>query len=105
MKEPTEFEQKVYDVTTRISPGRVATYGQIAQALGQPGAARAVGNALNKNPFAPRVPCHRVVKSTGELGGFASGCTKKEDLLKREGVEIKNGRVVDFERKLTGRLL
>ncbi len=100
MKKPSEFEQRVYDVTTRIPLGRVTTYGQIAKALGKPGAARAVGNALNKNPFAPKVPCHRVVKGTGGIGGFASSCVKKQTLLKREGVEIEKGRVVDFGRRL-----
>lgn len=62
------------------------TYAEVAQAIGKPRAARAVGNALNKNPFAPRVPCHRVIRSDGTLGGFASGTAAKRALLRREGV-------------------
>jgi O-6-methylguanine DNA methyltransferase len=87
----TQFTAAVYRATRRIPRGRVATYGAIARAIGQPRAARAVGNALNKNPFAPRVPCHRVVRSDGTLGGFAHGSAKKCLLLEREGVRIRNG--------------
>ncbi|HWA64450.1 MAG TPA: MGMT family protein, partial [Candidatus Paceibacterota bacterium] len=58
---------------------------QVAAAIGRPRAARAVGNALNKNPFAPEVPCHRVIRSDGSTGGFAFGRKKKIQLLKKEG--------------------
>lgn len=72
----------------------MATYAQIAKALGSPKSARAVGNALNKNPFpGERVPCHRVVRSDGTVGGFMSGTGKKIALLRREGVEMKNGKI------------
>ena len=89
----TLFEEKVYSAAQKIPKGRVATYKSIAKAVGRRGATRAVGNALNKNPFAPRVPCHRVVKSDGTIGGFASGSREKIKLLKKEGVEIKNGKI------------
>ena len=82
------FAKKVYQYTTKIPRGRVTTYQAIASALGQPGAGRAVGNALNKNPYAPKVPCHRVIRSNGEVGGFASGTTNKKVLLKKEGIKI-----------------
>ena len=65
------FSQKVWQLTAQIPSGRVSTYGQLALALGQPKASRAVGNALNKNPKAPQVPCHRVVRVGGQLGGYA----------------------------------
>ncbi len=87
------FAEKVYRAARRIPRGRVGTYKSIARAIGSPNAARAVGNALNKNPFAPKVPCHRVVKSDGSVGGFASGARKKIKILQREGIEIKNGRI------------
>lgn len=61
---------------------------------------RAVGQAMNKNPYAPRVPCHRVVSSDGGIGGFAIGVDKKIAILKKEGVLVKNNRIVDFENKL-----
>jgi alkylated DNA nucleotide flippase Atl1 len=54
---------------------------------------------VGKNPFAPKIPCHRVVKSDGKLGGYAGGIAEKIRLLKLEGVEAENGRVVDFESK------
>lgn len=81
----TPFQKKVYDYVRTIPEGKTATYKQVAAAIGKPKAYRAVGNALNKNPFAPEVPCHRVVRSDGEVGGFASGAAKKIKLLKKEG--------------------
>jgi len=90
------FDQKCYQQLKRIPRGKVTTYADIAHSLGSE-AYRAVGNAMNRNPFAPRVPCHRVVKSNGEIGGYAGGTRKKIALLKKEGLEIKQGKVVDFE--------
>jgi O-6-methylguanine DNA methyltransferase len=88
----------------RIPKGRVTTYGMIAKRLNTK-AYRAIGNACRKNPYAPRVPCHRVVRSDGTVGGFGgktSGKTveKKIQLLREENVEIRNGRIIDFERVL-----
>lgn len=89
------FPQQVYALTRRIPKGKVATYLNIAKKIGRAGAARAVGNALNKNPYAPQVPCHRVVRSNREVGGFASGPAKKIRLLQAEGVKIVKGRIAD----------
>jgi len=86
------FNQKVWAMTARIPRGKVATYGDIARALGTQ-AYRAVGNALNKNPYAPAVPCHRVVGSTGALTGFAGGIAKKQRLLRGEGLSIEEDQV------------
>ena len=80
----TEFERKVYAATRRIPPGEVRTYGDIARAIGRPGASRAVGNALGKNPACIVIPCHRVVASNG-LGGFTGGLAWKRKLLRLEG--------------------
>ncbi len=87
-----------------IPKGKVTTYGLIAKKLNTR-AYRAVGNACRNNPYAPRVPCHRVVRSEGSVGGFGgktSGKTveKKIRMLRREGVEIRNGKIVDFEKAL-----
>ena len=92
MKMPTKFQNKVYKLCKKIPKGKVTTYKIIAEKLGTK-AYRAVGNALNKNPYAPKVPCHRVVNTDGGLGGFAKGVNKKIKLLKNEGVEIKNKKV------------
>ncbi|HEX2971257.1 MAG TPA: MGMT family protein [Tepidisphaeraceae bacterium] len=82
------FNQKVWALTARIPRGRVVTYADIAHKLGTK-AYRAVGNALNCNPYAPAVPCHRVVGSDGSLTGFACGVEKKRELLMEEGVVVK----------------
>ena len=88
----TEFQQKVYDFVKTIPKGKTATYKEVAIAIGKPLAYRAVGNALNKNPFPfdklrtsrSFVPCHRVIRSDGQIGGFASGTPKKVKLLSAE---------------------
>ena len=96
-KKITKFEQEVYEACSRIPLGRVSTYKDIAVYIKRPGSARAVGNALNRNPYAPKVPCHRVVKSDGSLGGFALGSLKKELLLSQEGLKIWKGKIRDFK--------
>jgi methylated-DNA-[protein]-cysteine S-methyltransferase len=65
--------------------------------IGRPNAHRAVGSAMNKNPFAPTVPCHRVVKSNGELGGFADEINIKIKRLQKEGVRVSNNKIVNFQ--------
>ena len=94
------FTRKVHAAAARISKGRVSTYALIAKAIGKPKAARAVGNALNKSPGMPKCPCHRVVKSDGTVGGFASGPAAKKKLLSKEGIRFRGGKVEDFEGKL-----
>lgn len=89
---PTLFEEKVYDVLMKVPKGKVTTYKALANAVGSKGY-RAVGQAMNKNPYAPSVPCHRVIASDGTLGGFASGVSKKIRMLKKEGIEIIGGRI------------
>ncbi len=90
---PTKFEQQVYEICKTIPKGKVTTYKAIAHKLRTKGY-RAVGNALNRNPYAPAVPCHRVVNAKGHLHGYAHGLTKKAELLKNEGVKIKNNIVI-----------
>lgn len=80
----TLFQQKVCNFVKTIPKGKTVTYKEVAVAIGHPKAYRAVGNALNKNPFAPTVPCHRVIRSDGQIGGFASGTQKKVKLLRAE---------------------
>lgn len=94
------FADRVYKVCKRIPKGNVSTYGAIAKAVNS--SPRAVGQALRCNPYAPVVPCHRVVKSDGSIGGFSGATTgpnvrKKVNLLKSEGVSVKDGKVVNFE--------
>lgn len=90
-----EFYRRVWRETARIPKGKVKTYGQLAVEIAARGAARAVGTALGKNPFPLIIPCHRVIRVNGELGGFSGGgITVKKRLLEREGVLIDHrGRV------------
>ncbi|MDI6916590.1 MAG: MGMT family protein, partial [Thermoplasmatales archaeon] len=85
--------QAVYDMVSQIPSRKVSTYGEIAKALGDVRAARAVGRILNSNPKLVEVPCHRVVHSNGDVGGYRGGVKKKIELLKEEGVEVRDGKV------------
>lgn len=86
IKSYSPFCQKVWLACARIPRGSVMTYKQLAAAIGHPGAARAVGTALSRNPCAPRIPCHRVIASDGSLGGYSGpgGLRRKKELLERE---------------------
>lgn len=87
------FTEKAWAICTRVPEGKVTTYGAIAKKLGRPHGARAVGQAMNRNPYAPDVPCHRVVGADGKLTGYAGGLPKKKRILKAEGVRIVGDRV------------
>ncbi len=97
-REPTPFEQQVYEATRRIPKGKVSTYKLLAAEIGC-GSNRAVGQALKRNPFAPKVPCHRVVRTDLTLGGFygqteGSEILRKKKMLLQEGVDLDGrGRV------------
>lgn len=98
------FYERVWSLMKRIPRGRVTTYKELAKALNSK-AYRAVGNACHNNPYAPVVPCHRVIKNTGEVGGFSGKTSgknvrKKIALLKKEGVQVQNGKIVGFEKVL-----
>ncbi len=80
----TPFQQRVYAVVRRIPKGEVRSYQWVARQLGNPRAARAVGQALAHNPWPVRVPCHRVIRTDGSLGGYAWGLAKKRRLLAKE---------------------
>ena len=86
----TKFQKKVWGYLKTIRKGTVKTYKQVAIAINRPKSARAVANALGKNPFAPKIPCHRVIRSDGSLGGYSGkgGVKTKKLLLKREGVIV-----------------
>lgn len=84
----SEFQQRVLLAEHKIPRGRVSTYGRIAKSLGIPRGARAVGNALARNPFPIVIPCHRAVKADGQPGGYQGGPKMKQALLEMEGVEI-----------------
>jgi len=90
----------VYSLAKQIPRGKVTSYGELAAAVGQPEAARAIGSIMHVNPYAPVVPCHRVVHKDGRIGGFGDkrGVARKIELLAVEGVHVEGGRVMDFKR-------
>jgi methylated-DNA-[protein]-cysteine S-methyltransferase len=100
----TTLANKAYQLLRKVPSGRVTTYKALAQALGTK-AYRAIGQAMRHNPYAPEVPCHRVVASNGTIGGFmgklgGDEIDKKVELLRNEGVEIVNYRIRDFDKLL-----
>ena len=91
------FQEQVLNLTKQIPEGRISTYGEIAEALGDIRAARAVGNALNKNLKLREIPCHRVVMSNGSIGGYSRGVKEKIKLLEKEEINIKNNKILNFK--------
>jgi methylated-DNA-[protein]-cysteine S-methyltransferase len=91
------LSEEVYSLVSKIPRGGVATYGDIASALGNPKAARAIGAILRANPNPIVVPCHRVVHHDGKVGGYAYGVEAKKDLLKKEGMIIHNNILQDLD--------
>lgn len=91
------FNERCYELLKLIPAGKVTTYKAIAKALDTK-AYQAVGNAMASNPTPIIVPCHRVVKTNGELGEFALGVPKKITLLKNEGITVSNNKIVDFQK-------
>ena len=100
-----EFNEKCYSILKKVPKGKVTTYREIAKAL-KTRAYQAVGNAMKNNPYAPtKVPCHRVVKSDGSIGGFRGEKTGKAiqdkiNMLKKEGIKFKGNKIKDFEKRL-----
>jgi methylated-DNA-[protein]-cysteine S-methyltransferase len=89
----SEFQARVLKLVAMVPKGKVTTYKELARAMGRPRAYRAVANALARNPFPIKIPCHRVVRSNGEVGGYRLGVRRKINLLIWEGIEVENGRV------------
>ncbi len=80
--------------------GKITTYGELAKAVGMRNGQRAVGRIMNKNPYPVIIPCHRVIKSDGKVGGYAYGEEIKSNLLTKEGIKIKNGKILDLENRI-----
>jgi len=93
------FSKKVLELTKKIPNGKLTTYKIIAKKL-KTKAYRAVGNALNKNTQPIIIPCHRVVKTTGEIGGYSKGIKNKIKLLEKEGIKIRDNKIENFEKVL-----
>lgn len=94
------LEQKIYKKLLKVPKGQITTYGELARAVGLKNGQRVVGKIMNKNPYPVIIPCHRVVMSTGKIGGYAYGAHIKTKLLNDEGIEIKNGKIIDLVNKI-----
>ncbi len=96
MRTASKFAENCYELLKKIPKGKVTTYKILAEMSSTKGY-RAVGKILGSNPDAPEVPCHRVIKSNGEVGGYAFGVENKIKILQQEGINIVNGRVKNFK--------
>ena len=91
------IRQKIFKKLLEVPQGQITTYGELAKAVGLKNGQRSVGKIMNKNPYPVIIPCHRVVMSTGKVGGYAYGERVKIKMLNDEGIKIKNGKIVDLE--------
>ena len=92
-----KLEEKVYRKLLEVPKGKITTYGELAKAVGLKNGQRTIGKIMNKNPYPVIVPCHRVIKSDGKIGGYAWGEKVKAKMLSNEGIKIKNGKISDVK--------
>tara|TARA_Y100000590_G_scaffold86055_1_gene96351 strand:+ start:4251 stop:4550 length:300 start_codon:yes stop_codon:yes gene_type:complete len=95
-----KIEEKIYRKLLEVPEGYVTTYGELAKAINLKNGQRIVGQIMKKNPFPVIVPCHRVIKSDGTIGGYAYGINRKKHMLSKEGIEIDNDKILDFKNNL-----
>lgn len=93
-----KLEHKVYEKLLKVPKGKVTTYSELAKAVGLKNGQRAIGRMMNKNPFPVIIPCHRVILSSGKVGGYAWGEKIKTNMLSKEGVKIKKGKILDKDK-------
>ena len=92
------IEKKIYKKLLQVPSGKITTYGELSRAIGLKNGQRVIGRVMKNNPFPVIVPCHRVVKSNREIGGYAFGVDIKRNMLAKEGICIKNNRIKNFEK-------
>ncbi len=90
-----KLEERVFKKLLEVPSGKVTTYAELANAVGLKNGQRAIGRIMSKNPYPVIVPCHRVIKSNGQIGGYAWGEKIKAHMLSKEGVKINNGKIID----------
>ena len=91
------LDKKIYKKLLEVPKGKVTTYGELAKSIGFKNGQRVVGKIMNQNPYPVIIPCHRVVKSDGKIGGYAYGDVIKSNMLIGQGIKIKNGKILDLE--------
>ena len=94
------LDKKIYKKLLEVPKGKITTYGELAKAVGLKNGQRTIGQIMNKNPYPVIIPCHRVIRSDGNIGGYAYGEEIKSNMLTREGIIIKNGKIYDLENKI-----
>lgn len=94
------LDKKIYKKLLEVPEGKITTYGDLAKAVGFTNGQRAVGKFMNKNPYPVIIPCHRVVKADGKIGGYAYGEEIKTNMLKKEGIRVKDGKILDWEKAI-----
>ena len=94
------LDKKIYKKLSEVPKGKITTYGELAKAVGMKNGQRAVGRIMNKNPYPVIIPCHRVIKSDGKVGGYAYGEEIKSNMLTKEGIKIKNGKILDLKNRI-----
>ena len=90
---------EVYRKLLKVKKGKITTYGDLAKAVGLKNGQRTIGMIMKNNPFPIIIPCHRVVKFNGEIGGYAYGKKIKSNILSKEGITIRDGKIIDFDKK------
>lgn len=94
------LDKEIYKKLLEVPKGKITTYGELAKAVGLKNGQRAVGKIMNKNPYPVIVPCHRVIRSDGDVGGYSYGQDVKIAMLSKEGILVENGKVSDLEKKI-----
>ena len=95
-----KIEKKIYQKLLKVPSGYVTTYRDLAKALNLKNGQRVVGQIMKINPFPVIIPCHRVVKSDGTVGGYAYGTERKKNMLSKEGLKINNNKILYFKKNL-----
>ena len=93
-----KIDKKIYKKLLQVPPGKITTYAELSRSIGLQHGQRLIGQIMKKNPFPVIIPCHRVVKSNREVGGYAFGVNIKRNMLTKEGICIKNNRIENFEK-------
>ena len=93
-----KIDKKIYKKLLQVPFGKITTYGELSRAIGLKNGQRVIGRVMKNNPFPVIVPCHRVVKSNREIGGYAFGVDIKRNMLTKEGICIKNNKIENFEK-------
>lgn len=94
-----KLDELVYKKLAEVPKGKVTSYSELAKAVGLKNGQRVIGQIMKRNPYPVIIPCHRVVKADGKIGGFFYGDKVKKNMLKKEGIKIENGKILDWEKK------